>query len=124
MLECARFQQQQPPPEDSDQEDVEEKPTEDPVLLPVTIKDFENGTYLVTYTAPAPGRVSVGVLLDAQDGNPPQEIRGSPYVATFVEKPRPRANEFAGPTVTTFIANTMNALEKFCLRTELGLQVC
>lgn len=115
-------QQQQVPQEQPDSEEGEVKPVEPPVYLPVSVRDYGNGTYLATYTAPRPGKICVSVLLDAQDGSPPQEIRGSPYTATFVEKPRPRANDFAGPTVTTFIANTMNMLEKFCLRTEAGLQ--
>lgn len=92
--------------------------------LPVSIKDNGDGTYLVTYTAPLPGKVSVKVMLDEQDGSSPKDIRGSPFTATFVEKPRPRANEFSGPSVTTFVSNTINLLEKFCLRTEAGLQVC
>ncbi|KAL8275355.1 hypothetical protein Esti_000677 [Eimeria stiedai] len=60
--------------------------------------------------------------LDAQDGAAPKDIRGSPFSATFVEKPRPKANNFSGPTVAAFVANTINQLEKFCLRTEAGIQ--
>ena len=121
-FDLMRFQQSQSPREGDEVEEVEAKPVEPPVYLPVSMKDYGNGTYLATYTAPRPARISVSVLLDAQDGTSPHEIRGSPFTATFVEKPRPRANDFAGPTVTTFIANTMNMLEKFCLRTEAGLQ--
>ncbi|KAL8448488.1 hypothetical protein Emed_003749 [Eimeria media] len=87
--------------------------------IPVTIEDQQNGVYLVTYTAPSPGKVSVTVQLDAQDGSALQNIRGSPFIATFVEKPRPKANEFSGPVVSAFVANTINQLEKFCLRTDL-----
>lgn len=119
---CGHVQQLQCPQQTSEGQDDEEKPREPPVELPVVIKDHGNGTYLVTYTAPCPGKVSVAVMLDAQDGMPPQNIRGSPFTATFVEKARPRANEFAGPTVTNFVASTINILEKFCLRTEAGLQ--
>ncbi|CDJ27951.1 LOW QUALITY PROTEIN: uncharacterized protein EMH_0036310 [Eimeria mitis] len=78
------FEQQQLPQEPVDEEEAEAKPVEPPVYLPVSITDYGNGTYLATYTAPRPGRVSVSVLLDAQDGTPPQEIRGSPYTATTI----------------------------------------
>ncbi|CDI86634.1 hypothetical protein EPH_0074210 [Eimeria praecox] len=46
------LQQQQLPQEEPDAEETEAKPVEPPVYLPVSIKDFENGTYLATYTAP------------------------------------------------------------------------
>lgn len=109
-------------PDNSGGAEDEEKPAVPPVELAVSIKDHDDGTYLASYIAPSPCTVSVVVLLDAQDGTPPQEIRGSPFTATFVEKPRQRANEFAGPTITTFVASVMSSLEKFCLRAEAGLQ--
>ena len=122
MLSCEQAQQESSLQRSTDGVEDGEKPEEQPVLLPVSITDHENGTYVVNYTAPSPGKVSVSVLLDAHDGTPAQHIRGSPFTATFVEKPRPRANEFVGPTITSFVTNTMNLLEKFCLRTESGLQ--
>lgn len=117
------MQQAQAPQEDSDRFDDGEIPAEQPKAeLPVSVKDNEDGTYLVTYSAPSPCTVCIIVVLDAQDGTRPTEIRGSPFTATFVEKPRPKANEFSGPNVTAFVANTINQLDKFCLRTESGLQ--
>ncbi|OEH75838.1 hypothetical protein cyc_03719 [Cyclospora cayetanensis] len=122
MAACGSAQQPSSLQQASDEPTITDAPSEIPLQLPVCVDDYENGTYLATYTAPFPGRVSVQILLDSQDGTPVQDIRGSPFLATFVEKPRPRANEFSGPTVAAFVANAMSLLEKFCLRTEAGLQ--
>lgn len=91
-------------------------------FLDVQVIDSDDGLYTATYSVPSPCQVEIQVLLEQPDGSEPQPIRGSPFTATFVERPKARVNEFAGPGVTGHIARTLGALEKFCAKEEAALQ--
>ncbi|CDJ53066.1 hypothetical protein EBH_0006090 [Eimeria brunetti] len=68
-------EQQELPQEISEEEEAEAKPVEPPVYLPVSIKDYGNGTYLATYTAPRPGRISVSAKVKHDDRRSLLDVR-------------------------------------------------
>ena len=50
-------------------------------------------------------------------------LRGSPFTANFVERAKPKANDFAGPSVNAFVNRAIGDLDTFQKATEAGLNV-
>ncbi|CBZ52837.1 GA26239, related [Neospora caninum Liverpool] len=94
---------------------------EQSVELDVEILDQNNGKYIVKYHAKTPGEAIVDVSF-VDEGKAPEPLRGSPFLASFVDRARNRANDMAGPLVTSYISRSIAEMEEFHAKTEAGVQ--
>ena len=100
----------------------------DPMEMRVTVDvaDKGDGTYIVTYTAPAPGDYSIAVdFFGTFDGNP-GPVRGSPFKASFAEsleddEKSKLNNSLDGPVMLDTVKNTVKDLKEFCNNKKRGM---
>jgi len=96
-------------------EDGSKKGFED---LPFELTDLNTGQYEVKYLSEE-GELKIDVKFIEETGNK-RPVRGSPFKPTFSSSARNRANEYAGPLITSWIGNTMKSLEEFYSTTNSG----
>lgn len=87
----------------------------------IDIQDNENGTYLVTYTAPKDDGYKIFVdFLGTFEGEA-GPIRGSPFHASFATEVPPENNALQGPLVTQFIRSKTSDMLDFNNKSLRGL---
>jgi dynein heavy chain len=86
--------------------------------LPFEFVDLNTGQYEVKYLADE-GDVKIDVFFVDETGTK-KKVRGSPYKPSFSNSARNRANEYAGPLITSWIGSTMKSLEEFHSSTNTG----
>ena len=78
-----------------------------------TIHDEFNGRYLVTYTAPGPGKYEVSVRFQGTFGGASGPIRGSPFNIEFKAGADKNNNKFDGPLVMGHVKSEIKDLSSF-----------
>lgn len=89
--------------------------------IPFELIDRNDGSYLVQYT-PGPGEVKIDVQFEDEKEDV-YHIRGSPFIASFVEGVAAKNNDPYGPLMQQYITSSLNNLEHFMQETNEGIAV-
>jgi dynein heavy chain len=87
--------------------------------IPFELIDMDNGRYEMVYQADE-GDVVIHIKC-IDENSKPRPIRGSPFKPSFTNMAKNRANEYTGPLISSFLANTLKSLEEFFKTTESGI---
>jgi dynein heavy chain len=88
----------------------------------IEIVDNQNGTYLVTYTAPKADGYKVHIDFEGTFKGEAGPIRGSPFQATFVEGANAKNNALDGPMMAALVKDKISSTKDFCNKTLRGLK--
>lgn len=104
--------------------DADAPPAPAPAPVPVegvTVKDEDNGRYLVTYTAPVAGKYKIDVSFAGTYGGSAGPVRGSTFTATFVAEGNKEANKLSGAAVWDHAKALVDQAEKISRTTLDGI---
>ena len=87
----------------------------------VTVKDEENGRYIVTYMAPAAGLFKVKIEFQGSFKGIAGPVRGSPFTASFKDDGNKEANKMAGPLAWDAARDYIDLVTKVATTTLEGI---
>ena len=88
----------------------------------VIVEDMEDGTYMVRYTAPAPGDYVIEVEFKGTFGGADGPVRGSPVTAVFDDYAPRSNNSFTGELMKGYVEAEVKTLAEFAQTTLAAIQ--
>ena len=88
----------------------------------VTIEDMEDGSYMVRYTAPAPGEYIIECEFKGTFGGQEGGVRGQPCTAVFDDYAPRSNNSFNGELMKKTVEEDVKSLSEFAQATLTAIQ--